>query len=118
MTRVRSDVHLDETTWEAVAALVLLRPWSGECERCGKARPTDPHHRHLKGQGGLDVPSNIAALCASCHRWCHEHPAAATEEGWIVQAPYDWRGTPVRLHDGRLVRLGDDYGYDVIEWSA
>jgi HNH endonuclease len=123
------DVPLAETTWEAVAALVLQRPWDGRCERCGKERPTDPHHRWLKAQGGLDVPSNLAALCRPCHDWCHQHPAEAAEGGWIVQAappvslipftagPYDFRGTPIRLHDGRVARLDDYYGYDVIDWG-
>ena len=79
--------------------------------------PADPHHRWLKSQAGLDVPSNLAALGRGCHDWCHQHPAEAEAGGWIVQAPYDFRGTPVRLHNGLLVRLTDDYGYD-IDWAA
>lgn len=121
-TRLRTDVLLEQTTWDAVAALVLLRPWTGRCERCGKERAVHPHHRWLKSQGGLDVPSNIAALCAVCHREVHEHPAAAlwdgTQGGWIVQAPHDFRATPIRCWDGMVARLTDDYGYDIIEWAA
>jgi 5-methylcytosine-specific restriction endonuclease McrA len=113
---LRTDVPLAEGTWEAVAALVMLRPWDGRCERCGLDRPAHPHHRVLKAQGGLDVPSNIAALCEKCHRYVHEHPLEAG--GWIVQAPWDFRGTAIRMHDGRVARLTDDYGYDILEWAA
>jgi hypothetical protein len=101
-----------------VAALVLLRPWNGRCERCGRDRPVHPHHRWLKSQGGLDVPSNIAALCARCHTAVHDGPAEAVAGGWIVQAPWDFRGTPIQLHDGMIARLTDDYGYDIIGWAA
>jgi hypothetical protein len=117
-TRLHTDIRLAETSWEAVAALVLARPWAGRCERCGKEPPTDPHHRWLRSQGGLDVPSNLAALGRSCHDWCHRNPAEATAGGWMVQAPWDFRGTPVRLWDGLLVRYGDDYGYEILEWAA
>ena len=46
----------------------------------------------------------------------HEHPAEAVAGGWIVQAPYDFRSTPIRLHDGMVALLNDYYGYDVLEW--
>lgn len=107
-------------TWEKTAALVLARPaggiGNGKCEKCGQDPPVHPHHRWLKSQGGPDVPSNIAALCAGCHRWCHEHPAEAGQDGWIVQAPWDFRGQPVRLWNGMVARLDDEYGYDILEY--
>lgn len=119
---LRPDVALSETSYEAVARLVLARPagglGNGQCERCGKEPPTEAHHRWLRGQRGPDVPSNLAALGPRCHRWCHAHPAEAEEQGWIVTAPGDFRGVPVRLHNGILTRLDDAYGYDVIDWPA
>jgi hypothetical protein len=113
---LRIDVVLSEVTWGQVASLVLQRPWDGRCERCGLEEPTDPHHRWLRGQGGLDVPSNVAALGRRCHDWAHLHPYDATKEGWIVQAPYDFRGTKVTLASGMTVRFTDDYGYDITGW--
>ena len=120
--KLDADVLLAEGTWEAVAAMVLLRPHGGignvNCERCGKHRATDPHHRRLKAQGGPDAPSNLGCLCRFCHDWCHAHPAEAVGEGWIVEAPGDFRAVPVRLWNGILTRLDDYYGYDVIEWPV
>ena len=105
-----------------MAALVLLRPLggfgNGNCERCGKHPAVHPHHRWLRSQGGLDVPSNIAAICPGCHREVHLNVDAAVEAGWIVQAPYDFRGTEVTLHDGTRLRFTDDYGYDITGWPA
>lgn len=118
---LRADVTLAEATWEQVASLVLARPWTGRCERCDLAQPTDPHHRVLRAQGGLDVPSNLAALCHFCHVWCHAHPADAAEGGWIIPAPHDWRAVPIRLRSAAgdiTARLTDDYGYDIIDWAA
>jgi hypothetical protein len=121
-TRLNTDLRLSGAAWEAMAAMVLLRPHggigNGMCERCGQHRATDPHHRWLKSQGGPDVPGNLACLCRKDHDWCHAHPAEAAAEGWIVQAPYDFRGTPVRLWNGILTRLTDDYGYDILEWAT
>jgi hypothetical protein len=119
--RLRADVDLAEATWEQVASLVLARPWTGRCERCDLAQPTDPHHRVLRGQGGLDVPSNLAALCRGCHDWCHANPLDAAEDGWIVPAPHDWRPVPIRLRTAAgdiEARLTDGYGYDVIGWAS
>jgi len=113
------DITLAETTWEQVAAKVLERAWLGLCERCGLVPPAEAHHRWLKSQGGLDVPSNLAALCRACHDWCHARPAAAEAAGWIVQAPYDFRGTTVQLACGMIARLEDaTYGYEITGWAA
>jgi hypothetical protein len=35
------------------------------------------HHRKLRSQGGTDRPCNLIPLCASAHRWAHEHPQRA-----------------------------------------
>jgi hypothetical protein len=125
LTRLRIDLPdlvLAETTWEAVSALVLQRPCggigNGNCERCGKEPPTDPHHRKLRSRRGPDVPSNIAALGSGCHRWCHLNPAEAEDTGWIVASEGDHRVQPVRLWNGILTRLDDLYGYDVLEWPT
>jgi len=119
---LRADVALSEATWEQVASLVLQRPLggfgNGNCERCGEHPAVHPHHRWLRSQGGLDVPSNIAAICERCHRDVHLHPEDSAEAGWIVQAPYDFRGTEVVLHNGMTVRFTDDYGYDITGWPA
>lgn len=106
--------------WADIKGAVLLRPWSGLCERCGDVPPVEAHHRWLRGQLGPDLPSNLAALCRGCHDWCHDHPAAAVAEGWILQAPYDLL-VPVRIAGPAgafTARLTDDYGYDIIDWAA
>jgi 5-methylcytosine-specific restriction endonuclease McrA len=49
-------------------------------------RAVHVHHRKPRGRGGSDAAANLAALCASCHRWIHEHPAAANARGWLLHS--------------------------------
>ena len=94
-------------------AAALLRPAGRRCERCGAHPAVHAHHRRLASQGGPDVTSNLAALCASCHRWCHEHPAQAAIAGWIIMSGAEPAAIPVTLWDGRLAWLNDEAGYDL-----
>lgn len=43
----------------------------GECEVCGRVRPTEPHHLRSVGAGGGDEWSNICAVCRECHDRAH-----------------------------------------------
>jgi hypothetical protein len=54
------------------------------CERCGMNPSTDIHEviRRSQWRDGINVLSNLRALCRACHRWVTEHPAKAVEEGW------------------------------------
>ena len=96
-------------------AAALLRPPGRRCERGGVNPAVHAHHRRLASQGGQDVTSNLAALCAQCHRWVHEHPALAAVEGWIVVAGSDPADVPLRLWDGRIAWLNDEAGYERLE---
>ena len=87
------------------------------CERCGRRPPSEAHHRWLRSQGGPDDPANLAALCVFCHKWCHANPAAAVEEGWIVQAPHDYAGTELVLAGGMRCLLDAHYGYVITGWE-
>jgi len=53
----------------------------GICEYCLSAPMTDVHH--IAGRVGPDPHrlTNLIGLCADCHRWTHENPAAAMEAG-------------------------------------
>lgn len=116
--------------WDSISNMVLARPggeghWKGSrfvldrhgvCERCGQRRATDPHHRRLVSQGGPDECSNLAALCRTCHDWCHGHPTEARGGGWIVERGQDWRVKALQLHDGSLVLLDDEAGYSFVGW--
>lgn len=106
------------TSWEAVKIQVLLRPWDGRCEYCGKRRPCDAHHRLLKGRLGKDDPRNLAAICRVCHDHIHGHPVEATDRGFMVDSWDDPWVIPMRLWDGRLARLDEWYGYEILEWPA
>jgi hypothetical protein len=109
---------IEAVTWEAVRGLVLLRPWNGRCECCGKRRPTDAHHRLLKAHGRLDEPSNLAALCRECHNWCHAHPVEAGGRGFMVESWQDPALVEVTLWDGMVVRLDTAYGYEILRWPG
>lgn len=65
-----------------VAALLAERP---VCERCGSARSTDVHEPQMRSRGAdITDPTQCVCLCRACHRWIHDHPAAATAEGWLI----------------------------------
>lgn len=119
------------TDWKELTARVLARPHGGSghlrsgrfildqpglCERCGKTRASEAHHRKLVSEGGPDVASNLAALCRQCHSWCHTHPSAARKGGWIVTAWADWEVKALLLWDGSMVLLDDSACYSFIGW--
>lgn len=72
----------------------------------------DPCHRIGEGMGGRhgaaaeanDRPSAVLLGCRRCHDWCHQHPAAARAEGWMLRngdnplkEPVHYRRTSWRL---------------------
>lgn len=67
-----------------VRASVLVRA-GGRCERCGRERPLELHHKLKRSQGGRHTESNLAAVCAWCHRFLEAHPALAVIEGFSIQ---------------------------------
>jgi hypothetical protein len=116
----------DDLPWDTLRAVCLARPQGGHgawrggrfvliraglCERCGQEAATDPHHRWLKAEGGPDLIANLAALDRACHDWCHRHPAAARDAGWIVATGKDPAARGVELHTGQLVRFSGSGGY-------
>lgn len=112
----------DRAAEYAELRLVVYRRAGGRCERCGvwlTVAGMECHHRRLRSQGGRDAVVNLVALCPSCHHVeVHAQPERARAEGWIVPGlgtgpRVDPACVPVRLHDGRTVRLGDDGTYDV-----
>lgn len=65
-----------------VAELLEQRP---VCERCSAARSTDVHEPRLRSRGAdINDPEQCVCLCRDCHRWVHDNPTAATNEGWMV----------------------------------
>ncbi len=53
-------------------------------------RSTQVHEKLTRARGGdITDKDNCVALCRACHRWVHEHPAAATEEGWLEHRKAD-----------------------------
>lgn len=56
------------------------------CERCGRRRGTNWHHR--KAAGRIWTPENGLDLCGSgttgCHGWVTHHPTLAKRYGWSV----------------------------------
>jgi hypothetical protein len=57
---------------------------------------TEPHHKLGRGIGGKDVKENILPSCHACHRFVHDHPAAAYAAGLMLrrhEAPESIGGT-------------------------
>ena len=65
---------------KAVQELLLRDGY--RCARCGMCKHLEVHHKLPKGRGGTHEVSNLAMLCAKCHRYVHRNPAKAKEEGW------------------------------------
>ncbi len=112
----RHKVDLDglapQQEWQQIREACFER--SGyRCEKCGKpasqAYRFEAHHRKLVSRGGRDELCNLAALCSTCHRWCHDNNTRAEMAGWIVPSWADPARRAVTLHDGRMV-LFDDLG--------
>lgn len=55
----------------------------GTCQRCQRFGTVQMDHRQNR-QAGNTVPSNLQALCPTCHAWKTEHPDDAVAEGWAV----------------------------------
>lgn len=104
--------------WPVVKAQVLARAWLGRCEWCGQDLPEDAHHRLLKGQGGPDRCWNLTGVSRICHGYIQTHPVEAQGRGFIVESCDDPVTVPMRLWNGALVRLDDQYGYEFLEWPA
>jgi 5-methylcytosine-specific restriction endonuclease McrA len=52
-------------SWRQLSLLVIQR--DGACVQCGSTHYLSAHHIRAREHGGADHPSNLVALCASCH---------------------------------------------------
>lgn len=71
------------------ALLVYAGTATGEglpCEHCGTwVKKVQMHHRQYRSRGGDWRPSNIIALCKSCHTKVHRGPINwARDQGLVV----------------------------------
>lgn len=55
---------------------IKLREQRGRCQRCGRRRPLQLHHRVLRSHGRDDRPENLELLDQECHEAQHnsDHP--------------------------------------------
>lgn len=70
------------------AKVELLMRSQGRCEGKGfsdlcTGYGTEMHHIVRRSQGGSNDPTNLAFLCAFCHRAVHANPAKALVEGLL-----------------------------------
>jgi 5-methylcytosine-specific restriction endonuclease McrA len=81
----------------------------GQCWRCGNTY-TALHHRMRRREGGHGV-QNLVGVCGTCHNWVHKHPAAATEQGYIIPIHVtDISATPIKAFFGWVTFTNDgDY---------
>ena len=65
-------------------ALEYLRemPHVGKCERCGNTTLVERHHILPLSRGG-NLLDQFKWICRPCHRWIHDNPQAAKEQGWM-----------------------------------
>lgn len=70
---------------EYAGAKALYLMGRTRCERCNCVAVLELHHRRGRAGSLLSDHRYFAALCGKCHRWVHEHPAAARAAGWLGQ---------------------------------
>lgn len=56
--------------YQAIRTSILERD-GHKCQKCGSTTRIRVHHLVPKIHGGTDDPSNLATLCAGCHRKAH-----------------------------------------------
>jgi hypothetical protein len=83
------------------------------CVLCFVRDALQTHHRRLRGMGGskwagINLPSNLITVCATCHKYIHDHVAWAKSEGLIVSHSADPAKVAVRLFRHGLVTLQSD----------
>lgn len=92
----------------------------GVCERCGIAPAAEQHHRRPRGMGSTkrpesNLPGNLLALCANCHRWVENNRTKAYCDGLLLGqnetpslAAVSYRGTLVLLKDDGCIEFVED----------
>jgi ribosomal protein L32 len=53
------------------------------CEKCGRKRKLDIHHKAGRGRFYLDVDTWMA-VCRECHDYIHKWPKESREKGWLI----------------------------------
>lgn len=107
---------------EHVVKLVLARS-DGSCERCRRHAPEQLHHRKPRGAGGssdpaINNPSNLIAVCASCHLEIESDRTVSKEQGWLVRFEHNPAETPVWIAGLGKVFLNDDGSTTAQETAA
>lgn len=79
---------------------------------------TDACHRIGEGMGGRhgaaaelnDRLGNVLHACRTCHRWTHDHPAAARRQGWMLRNGDNPLRKRVNYRSAGWLLLDDDGG--------
>jgi hypothetical protein len=53
------------------------------CEKCGKMKKLDIHHKAGRGRFYLDI-STWMGVCRDCHDYIHRNPSESRENGWLI----------------------------------
>ena len=70
MTFGRYRRYLQSPMWRIRRALAIL--WhGGSCVLCGSRHRIEVHHRTYKRVGRENIRTDLAPLCANCHRRFH-----------------------------------------------
>lgn len=90
---------------ETTARKILYARSERVCERCGRRRATNAHHRRAAGR--VWSAENLLDLCGSGTTGCHgfvtdQEVALSREYGWVVLSGHDplWTPTLVSTRHG------------------
>jgi hypothetical protein len=108
-------------TGPSVQTRGLVTGWSERfgyprCEKCGKPTVEQIHHRRPRSSGGstqrdTNRPSNLLALCSTCHERIERSRDASYSYGWLVRQSVAPVEMPVLIHDLGWTWLRDDAHY-------
>ena len=86
--RSRKTAALYVARRELVAEMLQDAPCGARLDGC-TGTATEVHELLSRARGGdINDRENCSALCANCHRWITEHPAAALAMGWLRRADH------------------------------
>lgn len=61
-------------------AYMLKEPF---CERCAR-NATEIHHKNGRNGDRLNDINFFMSICRDCHKWVHNHPKEARENGYLI----------------------------------
>ncbi len=92
LRKVSKKQRARKSAWAKVTAQ-RIEDVGGRCEECNRIYILLYGHHRLPARFKDDSYQNCVVLCWGCHRFVHEHPTWAKEQGFILTDPKQLEAT-------------------------